>query len=266
MLRKKTKLLTYLGLAAVACLFLFARLPLITHMKFAAVDTFSLPMRIISFPFLEFKKMLYYHATFEQNRQLVKEVGMLKARLTAMDEVVRENARLEKLLNFKEKSYSGVAANVIARDLSNWNSAIVIDKGKRQGISVGMPVVDASGIVGKIIEVVEDRSKIILISDPSFSIAAMVERSREVGLVSGTLMGQCRMRYLSMDADVKIGDAVISSKLSSSFPQGMLLGTVVSIENPVGNPFPMYLIKPAAALSQIEEVIVIRSSTTSSRK
>ncbi len=265
MLRKKTKLLTYLGLAAVACLFLFARLPLITHMKFAVVDTLSLPMTILSFPFLEFKKMLYYHETFEQNRQLVKEVGMLKARLTAMDEVLRENTRLEKLLNFKEKSYAGVAANVIARDLSNWNSAIVIDKGQRHGIRVGMPVVDASGIVGKIVEVVADRSRIILISDPSFSIAAMVERSREVGLVSGTLTGQCRMRYLSTDADVKIGDEVISSKLSSSFPQGMILGTVVSVENPAGSPFPMFLIKPAAALSQIEEVIVIRSSSTSSR-
>lgn len=259
MSRKNTKLLKYLGLAALAVLFLFARLPIITNMKFAAVDTLSLPMKIISFPFLEIKKMFYYHVTFEQNRRLEKEAGMLRARLTAMDEVVSENARLEKLLNFKEKSYSGIAANVIARDLSNWNAAILIDKGKANGISVGMPVVDASGVVGKVIETVGNRSKVILISDPSFSIAGMIKRSREVGLVSGTLTGQCRMRYLKMDADVQVGDEIISSKLSSSFPQGLLLGTVVAVENSAGSPFPTCLIKPAAPLSQIEEVIVIRS-------
>ncbi len=218
------------------------------------------------FPFLEIKKMFYYHATFEQNRKLVKEVGMLRARLTSMDEVNLENARLEKLLKFKEKSFAGVAANVIARDLSNWNSAILIDKGKRSGIAVGMPVVDASGIVGKVVEVVANRSKIILVSDPSFSVPAMIKRSREVGLVSGTLTGQCRMRYLSMDADVQVGDEVISSKLSSSFPQGLVLGTVIAVENPTGSSFPTCLIKPAAPLSRIEEVIVIIRSTTSADK
>ncbi len=260
MSRKNSKLLTYLGLAALAFLFLFARLPFVVHMKFAVVDAASLPIKIITFPFLEFKKIIYYHASFEQNRQLVKEVGMLRARLTAMNEVVRENERLGKLLNFKEKSFSGVAANVIARDLSNWNSAILIDKGKRSGIAVGMPVVNASGIVGKVVEVVANRAKIILISDPSFSIAAMVERSREVGLVSGTLTGHCRMRYLAAGADIKVGDEVISSKLSSSFPQGLVLGTVVAVENSPGNPFPTCLIKPSAPLSQLEEVIVILSA------
>lgn len=234
-------------------------------MKFAAVDVMSLPMKVISFPFLEIKKMFFYHVSFEQNRRLIKEVGMLRAKVVSMDEVIRENERLEKLLNLKEKSYSGVAANVVARDLSNWNSAVLIDKGKRHGIAVGMSVVDASGVVGKVIEVVGDRSKVILVSDPNFSVAAMVKRSREVGLVSGTLTGQCRMRYLSSGADVQVGDEVISSKLSSSFPQGLLLGTVIAIENPEGSSFPTCLIKPAAPLSQIEEVIVIRSSTTAGK-
>lgn len=260
MSRQTKKFVTYIGLAAVASLFLVARLPFVTHMKFASVDMLSFPMKIVTFPFLEIKKMLYYHVSFEQNRLLVKEAGMLRGRLTAMNETARENERLKRLLDLKEKLYSGVAANVVARDLSNWNSAIIIDKGKRSGIAVAMAVVDASGIVGKVVEVVADRSKVILVSDPSFSVAAMVERSREIGLVSGTLTGQCRMRYLSTDADVKVGDQVISSKLSSSFPQGLVLGTVVAVENSTGSIFPTCLIKPAAAVSQIEEVIVIRSS------
>ena len=265
MSRRKTKLLTYLGLVVLAFLFLVSRIPFISHLKFAATDAMSLPMKIISFPFLEIKKMLFYHVSFEHHRRLIKENGMLKGKVVAMDEVIHENERLEKLLNLKEKSYSGVAANVIARDLSNWNSAVLIDKGLKHGIAMGMPVVNATGVVGKVIEVISDRSKVIMVSDPSFSVAAMIKRSREVGLVSGTLSGQCRMRYLSSDADIQVGDEVISSKLSSSFPQGLLLGTVVAVEYSAGSSFPTCLIKPAAPLSQIEEVIVIRSSTTASK-
>lgn len=223
-------------------------------------------MRIISFPFWELKKILYYHYSFAQSRRLEKEAGMLRQRLTTMDEVVRQNDRLEKLLNFKQTTnFKTMAANVIARDLSNWNAAILIDKGSRSGIGVGMPVVDATGVIGKVVEVGVHRTKVILISDPSFSVPAMIKRSREVGLVSGTLTGQCRMRYLSSDADVQVGDEIISSKLSSSFPEGLLLGVVVSVEKSVStggrSPFPSCLIKPSAPLSQIEEVLVILSSS-----
>lgn len=262
MSKKKTKLLTYAGLSALAALFLLARIPFITHMKFASTDMMSLPVKIISFPFLELKKMLYYHAAYEQAQWLSKQNGKLKGDLVWMEELKRENARLDKLLKLKERSYQSIAANVIGRDLSNWNAAVLIDKGSRDGVGVGMPVVDASGIVGKVVEVVQNRAKIILISDPSFSIAATVSRSREVGLVSGTLTGQCRMRYLSSDADVRIGDDIVASKLSSSFPYGLLIGTVTEVESSPGSPFPTCLIKPAAPLSQIEEVIVIVRSSS----
>lgn len=263
MSRKKTKLLIYLGLAAIACLALFARLPLIPSLKFAAVDTLSLPLKVIVLPFEEVKKILSYHYSFHEKLRLQKEVGMLRARLTAMDEVMRQNTRLERLLNFKQKLHSAVAANIVSRDLANWNSAVIIDKGSKDGIAVGMPVVDASGVVGKVVEVIGHRSKVILISDPSFSVSAMVKRSREVGLVSGTLTEQCRMRYLASDAEVQVGDEVVTSKLSSSFPEGLLIGWVISVETSAGNSFPTCLIKPAAPLSQIEEVLVILSSSPS---
>lgn len=229
-------------------------------MKFAAVDAMSLPIRIVTFPFLEVKKMLYYHVSFEENRRFRREVAMLRSRVTAMDELNKENTRLEKLLNFKQRFPRGVAANVIERDLSNWNAAIIIDRGSKDGVGVGMPVVNEAGVVGKVVEVIGRRAKVILISDPSFSVAAMIKRSREVGLVSGTLTGQCRMRYLSSGADVQVGDEIISSKLSSSFPEGLLLGQVIAVDSAPGSAFPSCLIKPTASLSQIEEVLVVVSS------
>jgi len=257
--RQKKKLALYLSLAALAFLFLVARIPFVKNMQFAVVDAVSLPVRILTFPFLEIKKMLYYHISFAENQKLRKEVARLRSQVTTMDELIRQNSRLEKLLNFKQKYARGVTANVIERDLSNWNAAVIIDKGRKDGVGVGMPVVNEAGIVGKVVEVISHRAKVILVSDPSFSVAVMVKRSREVGLVSGTLTGQCRMRYLSSTADVQVGDEVISSKLSSSFPEGLLLGEVVSVDAAVGSPFPSCLIKPAASLSQIEEVMVVFS-------
>lgn len=227
-----------------------------------AVDSLSLPMRIITFPFLEIKKMFYYHQSFEENRQLTKETGMLRASLTTLNEIDRENKRLKKLLDFKAKSYAWVAASVVQRDFSNWNSALIIDKGRRSKVDVGMPVVNASGVIGKVVEVDANRAKVLLISDPGFSVAALDARSREVGLVSGTLSGQCRMRYLSAGAQLQVGDEVISSKLSSTFPPGLILGTIVAVESPPGSPFPTCLIEPAVSLSKVEEVVVILRSLT----
>ena len=190
---------------------------------------------------------------------LKKEVDSLKSRLIGQEEVFLENNRYKKLLGFKtELVFSSVVANVIGRDPSNWNAAFIIDKGEIQGLKQGMPVVSALGVIGKVAEVSKKTSKVILLIDPNFSVAAVIERSREGGLVSGTLQGMCRMRYLSSSANIEIGDKVVTSKLSSSFPEGLLIGEVVAIEESQNSPAIECLVEPAVGLSQIEEVIVIQ--------
>ncbi len=183
----------------------------------------------------------------------------MKARIVGFDEVMRENTRLERLLEFKRKLiYSSVAASVVGRDPSSWNSSMIINKGGQDGIAQGMPVMSALGVVGKIAEAGERQSKVILLTDPQFSVAALVQGSREFGLVSGTLQeGLCRMRYLNADARVNVGDKVITSQLSSSFPEGLLIGEVVEIIPSAQKPTKECLIKPGVSFSQIEEVLVI---------
>ena len=99
----------------------------------------------------------------------------------------------------------------------------------------------------------------MLLNDPDFSVAALIERSREEGLISGTLKGNCRMRYLSPEADIRIGDKVITSNISASFPEGLLIGEVVRIEENPGSPTIECLVAPAVSLSQLEEVLIIKS-------
>ena len=134
---------------------------------------------------------------------------------------------------------------------------MIIDKGQANGIRQGMPVVNALGVVGKIAEVGQDSSKVVLLTDPQFSVAALIQRPRESGLVSGTLQGVCRMRYIRTVAKIHIGDKVITSKLSSSFPEGLLIGEIISINNHPSKPAVEALIKPSVTFSQIEEILVI---------
>lgn len=259
MARNKTKLLTYCLVIVGTFFLLFTRPGAFSPLKSTVIDAASWPLRIISFPFVELKKILFYHRTFNEYVKLRQETHSLRSRLLGISEVWQENNRLRQLLELKKKIvYPSAAAHVIGRDPSSWNAALLIDRGTRDGLSIDMPVVESLGVVGKLAEVTDDKSKVILLNDPAFSVAAVVRRSRETGLVVGTLQGLCRMRYLSAEADVRVGDEVVTAKVSSSFPEGLLVGTVVAVESNENSQTLECLVKPAVPLTQVEEVLIIK--------
>jgi len=256
--RAKTKLFAYIFIIIVAFGLLFTRSSFLNPLKYTVIKGASWPVRLILVPLREAKKFLYYHRTFDEYMRLRREVNVLQARLVGLEELSRENNRLAGLLGLKrELIYSSVAANVIGRDPSKWNASIVIDKGSQDQIRVGLPVVNALGVVGKVAEVSQDSAKVILITDPGFSVAALDQRSREIGLVSGSLQGLCRMRYLTFNADVEVQDQIITSKLSSDFPEGLLIGEITRIHKDERENTAYCLIEPSVFLSQLEEVLVI---------
>ncbi|VAX37727.1 Rod shape-determining protein MreC [hydrothermal vent metagenome] len=258
MFKNFPKNLIYLLLIFLPFYFFFIREHSFSGFRFKLIQIIEGPIQLISSPLIEIKKMLFYQRTFQEYKRLSKENKLLRARFVGMKEVVRENARLEKLLAFKRNLiYSSVAASVIGREPSRWNASIVIDRGENDGIKQGMPVVNALGVVGKVGEVSPNKSKVILLTDPQFSVAALAQRTRESGLVSGTLQGICRMRYVQENAQVSIGDKVITSKLSSSFPEGLIVGEIVDIYESPRGPSVECVIKPAVSFSQLEEVLVI---------
>lgn len=223
------------------------------------INVSSKPIGLMSSIVMEVKKLLYYHRTFDEYKKLKSEVNILKTRLVGQEEVIYENTRLQRLLDFKRKVvYSSIVASVIGREPSHWNSSIIIDKGEENGVREGMPVVNDLGVVGKIVEVGKKQSKVILLTDPQFSVAALVKRPRENGLVSGTLQGKCKLTYVDDAADIRVGDMVITSKLSSSFPESLFIGQVESIDSGAGDVINQYIIKPSVSFSSLEEVLVIQ--------
>ncbi len=259
MFGKNRKSLVYLLILLVSFFLIRLKPELFVPLKSKVVSVLSLPISIVLSPFQEIKKLFLFHWTYDQYQKLQKENEALKARLIGLQEVSIENQRYEKLLEFKrDLIFSSVTANVIGRDPSNWNAVILIDKGEHDGIHAGMPVVNYLGVIGKVAEVSSGTSKVIFLTDPNFSVAALVQRSREGGLISGSLQGLCRMRYLDPHADIKIGDVIVTSRLSSSFPEGLFIGEVVTIQDSKNSPGVECMVNPAVSSSQIEEVIIIK--------
>jgi rod shape-determining protein MreC len=218
----------------------------------------KLPLTVVSLVAREIRGIVFYHRNYVRNSLLQKEFDALKSRLNEATEVALENKRLMGLLSLKqESSFKMIAARVIARDPSNWSSAIMIDKGRSSGIKKGYVCVTEAGLAGRVFEVTDFVSKIILINDPSLGVSALDQRSRQEGLVSGSLGGFLIMKYLPKDCDIKINDPVISSGLTGNYPQGLMIGTVVDFGKEFVGLSSYAVIKPSVNLSSLEEVLII---------
>jgi rod shape-determining protein MreC len=255
--RKYTKKIIYVGILLIPVLILFFH-PKQSRHAFL-LDLTARPIQWFEAPLFELKRLYFYRETYEEYFKLQKQAQALKARLVYLQEKVEQNQRYGKILEFRNtQSYVSVIAHVIGRDPSNWNASLIIDKGQKDGLKVGMPVVSVLGVVGRVFEMGNRTSKVILLSDPAFSVAALVQRTRESGLLTGSLEGICRLEYLTDKADVKVGDSVITSKLSSIFPEGVLIGQIIDVRASQNTHTVQCLVEPAVDLSQIEEVIVIK--------
>lgn len=216
------------------------------------------PLVLIRLIRREFGAIIYYHRNFLQNERLKNEIDLLKNKLNREKEIYLENTRLKDILSLKEESpYKLITARLIGRSPDTWSSSIVIDKGRHQGINDGMVAVNYLGIIGRVIQTEEFTSKILLISDPSLGISCLVQRSRQEGLVCGTLGNHLIMKYLTEDSDIEAEDVIITSGLNRTYPKGLLIGTVVDIGKEFSGLSRYAIIKPAVNLSSIEEVLII---------
>jgi rod shape-determining protein MreC len=193
-----------------------------------------------------------------QNDRLIKENAQLRQKMESLKELYFENQRLKKLLAFKQDSvFKLVASRVIGRLPDNWSSGVIIDKGSFSGIRRGMPVITYDCLVGRVAEVEKFFSKVTLITDPGLGVSALIQRSRQEGLVCGTLGLYLMMKYLPQDADAQEGDLVVTSGLNSQYPKGISIGKVSYIAKDSSGLSSYCLITPERNLSRIEEVMVV---------
>lgn len=142
----------------------------------------------------------------------------------------------------------------------------MLDKGTAQGVKVNMPVISPEGIVGHIVEAGTDWSKALTVIEAGVSVGAYVERSGEIGVVSGNYTlaseGLCEMKYLGEDADIQIGDRIISSGYGSVYPRGLVIGFVESVEKDAASRALDVKVRPAAELGDVSRLMILTDYET----
>ena len=202
--------------------------------------------------------IIFYHHNMVENRRLASDSLLLRRKLVDAEEVARENERLRALVGFKKDApYKVIAARVIGKNPSNWSASLVIDRGSASGIRKGYVCVTYLGLCGRVVTVNERTSSVMLINDPSLCVSALIQRSRQEGLVCGSLSGVLLMKYLPKECDIRVSDTVISSGLTGMFPKGILIGTVSEIRDEFSGASRYAVVKPAVETSALEEVLVI---------
>lgn len=200
-----------------------------------------------------------YRGNLSENIRLKEENDALRQELIESRELILENERLNKLLIFKKKSeFSLISARVIDRDSANWTNGLLIDIGSSSGVKEGQIVITELGLVGKIFEVSKNISRVMLITDPNLNISGIIQRSRETGIISGSLLGKCVMRYLTVDSDIKTGDLVLTLGLSGKYPKGIIIGEIIGGHRDGSGVAYSAIIRPKVRLSAVEEVLVVK--------
>lgn len=203
---------------------------------------------------------------YEQNKMLRSEVEQLRQRDVNVNEIMAENTRLTNILNYKNavKQFDTAVAKIISYDSSNLTNSITINLGAKDGMQKNMPIITPQGLVGTIVAVYEHSAKVQLILDPRSAVGAIIQRpeSRVIGIMQGSVGVQtlAKMVNIPRDADVVVGDNVLTSGYGGLYPKGIVIGEVVEVTNEAGGLLKYATVKTAVDFYRIEEVLVIVNS------
>lgn len=198
---------------------------------------------------------------------LKAENADLKLQISENEASRLENEELRKLLNLKSnnREFELESAEVIARSPSNWYNTLTVDKGAADGIALNQPVVSAgNALIGRISEVGTTWSKVTLLTDPDHAAGAQVLRSGEYGICEGDSSlasdGNCRLSFVSKNANIIVGDTVITSGLGEIYPKGLVIGKVQKIRPDIEGISQYAVVKPEADFKNLKAVFIIQNA------
>ncbi len=206
----------------------------------------------------------------EENTSLKEQVSSLleENRRLAMYEA--ENERLSALLKIAQKypAYKSIGANIIAKSPGVWYDDFTINKGTNEGISANMVLVAPEGLVGRVLESGLTYSKAQSILDSRSSVPAMSVRTGDLGVVKGNYVlsddGLCTMEYIDGDAEILVGDEIVTSHLSDIYPAGLAIGKVLELDTDTNGLTKYAVIQPYVDLKHLDTILVIDKSSAES--
>ena len=194
-----------------------------------------------------------------QNLELQQQIARLRLEQAAFAEDAIQGHRLQALLSFQQHYVaSTVAAQVIGTSGSDLSHVLYIDKGADYGLRPDMAVITPDGIVGKVRDVFPHTAQVLLINDQTSGAGVLLSSTRILAILHGTPNGRIQITNLTADSRIKPGETVLTSGGDQIYPRGLPVGTIESIApDPDHQPYTAITLKPAANLTQLEEVLVI---------
>ncbi|SLM28963.1 MreC [Desulfamplus magnetovallimortis] len=192
-----------------------------------------------------------------ENIELRKKLALAVAAQNRCRELELENSRLRRFMDFSRQSENPlIAAKVVGRDPSPWSKTLMIDKGRRDGLSKGLPVLVSDGVVGQISDVFGSYARVLLVTDRNSAVDALVQSSRARGIVQGNNSDECIFKYALRKDRIVPGDLIVSSGFDQVFSKGMRIGTVVDVKKENSELFQTIYLKTFVDFDKLEEVLV----------
>lgn len=203
----------------------------------------------------------------EENAKLKEELAKLQDENKRMEQYEKENEALSSLLKISQKypKYKSTGTSIISKNPGVWYDTFTINKGTGDEVSANMILIAPGGVVGKILESGNNYSKAQSILDSRSAVPAMSLRTGDLGVVKGdyTLMsdGLCKMEYIDAEAQIAVGDEIVTSHLSAVYPEGLSIGKVIKIETDTNGLTKYAVIEPFVDLKHLDTLLVIDKNT-----
>lgn len=198
-------------------------------------------------------------ALVEENRRLREQILHLSHRVQHMSSLTADNVRLRELLGAAERQEAAyITAELLSLDADPFTHQMVIDRGRRNGVYVGQPVLDASGLVGQVTAVSAYSSRVLLVADASHALPVQVNRNGlRFVLQGGGEYDALRVMHVPDTADIREGDLLVTSGLAGRFPPGYPVARVTEVVHDPGQPFARVTAEPVARLQRSRHFLLI---------
>jgi rod shape-determining protein MreC len=216
-------------------------------------------MTWVSSPFVGSWRFLSGLGTLsKRNADLTKQVADLNLKLARLQELEAENSTLKKLAAIEPPPPGRTAqAGVIGYVPGGWERGLIIDVGRAKGVRPGAPVMVAEGVVGEVVRVGLGGAEVRLITDPRGGTGGLIQQTRDIGVVRGSVTGDLYLRYVPHDSTVKRGDTIVTSGLGGVFPKGLLIGTVKSVADSQAGLYKDIAVRSRVDFRRLERVVVL---------
>jgi rod shape-determining protein MreC len=200
---------------------------------------------------------LWLHGVETENRELTKQLADAELTIAEQRALVNRSHDLETLLGLRDRSsLSTLAVDVIAAGATADFRTLTIDRGTADGVRQDMAVIVPTGVVGRVVVPGEHAAKIQLLLDRNAAAGAIIERSRAQGIVVGGGDDRLRLEYAPAEADIAVGDVVLTSGIDGIFPKGFVIGRVESADR-TGGAYRRIVVAPAVDFRRLEDVLVV---------